>query len=135
MNIQLDYSELEKLVREKAGTELHFQCQDSDTVKVNYPFKLMGRTSDVGISLRVVSLEDNDVKLSYSADGGALVNMALGTILNSYKSKFGDKASISGNEITVHLDRIPQLAAKVAQYRLDSICFNPSMAEIRLTER
>lgn len=135
MNIQLDYSELEKLVREKAGTELHFQCQDSDTVKVNYPFKLMGRTSDVGINLRVVGLEDNDVKLSYSADGGALVNMALGTILNSYKSKFGDKASISGNEITVHLDRIPQLAAKVAQYRLDSICFNPSMAEIRLTER
>ena len=135
MNIQLDYSELEKLVREKTETELHFQCQSSDTIKVNYPFNLMGRTSDVGINLRVVSLEDNDVKFSYSADGGALVNMALGTILNSYKSKFGDKASVCGSEITVHLDRIPQLAAKVAQYRLDGISFNPSMAEIRLIER
>ena len=135
MNIQLAYSELEKLVRDKAGADIRFQCVGSDTIKVNYPLNVLGRTNNVGINLRVAGIRGNDVTLSYSADGGALVNMALGAVLNSYKSKFGDKASVSGNEITVHIDRVPQLAAKLAQYRLDGIRFNPSVAEIQLVER
>lgn len=133
MDMRVDYSELEKIVREKTGSELKFSSADSDTLRLTYPFRMMGRTTDVGVNLHVTGIRGNDVSIEYSADGGAVVNMALNAVLNPYKEKLAGYASFSqGNNVTVHLDKIDKLQPALEKMKLSGISFGSSAAEIGL---
>lgn len=133
MDMRVDYSELEKIVREKTGSELKFSSADSDTLRLTYPFRMMGRTTDVGVNLHVTEISGNDVSIEYSADGGAVVNMALNAVLNPYKEKLAGYASFSqGNNVTVHLDKIDKLQPALEKMKLSGISFGSSAAEIGL---
>lgn len=133
MDMRVDYSELEKIVREKTGSELKFSSADSDTLRLTYPFRMMGRTTDVGVNLHVTGIRGNDISIEYSADGGAVVNMALNAVLNPYKEKLAGYASFSqGNNVTVHLDKIDKLQPALEKMKLSGISFGSSAAEIGL---
>lgn len=136
MDMKIDYSELERLVRDKAGVELKFSYVSPDTLNVSYPLSLMGRTKGVAINIRVVSVYGNDVVIEYSAEGGAIVNMALNAVLNPYKAKLGDKATFgSANSVTLHLDKIDKLSPVLEKMQLSRISFSATAVELDTSVR
>ena len=132
MNLALDYTELEKFVREASGTELKFGYQASDSLRVSYPVKVLGMTTDVGMNLRVLGVTGNDLHLALEG-GGAMMNMALGMVGNFVREKLGGVATFGdGNNVTVHLDNISKIKPALEKLQLSGISFNQQSANVLL---
>lgn len=126
MDLELKYSELEELVRGKTGAELKFERAASDTIRVCYPLKVMGMTKDIGVNVQVLDVNNDKVSVQYSADGGAIVNMALSAMIGKYREQLAGKMSMDGNRITFNLSQIPELAAKLDKFQLKGVSFGGS---------
>ncbi len=132
MNLALGYPELEKFVREASGTELRFGYESSDSLRVSYPVKVLGMTTDVGMSLRVLGVSGNDLHLGLDG-GGAMMNMALGMVGNFVREKLDGVATFgSDNNVTIHLDNIPKMKPVLEKLQLSDISFNQQAANVLL---
>ena len=130
MDIQLRYSEIESLVLAKTGVKLGFEQVSADTVRVCYPLKVMGMTKDVGVSVKVLGINGDDLRLEYSADGGAIVNMAISSFLGKYREQVAGKVTLDNNLVTVHLSQIPGLADKIDKFQPTGIAFEGNAAKL-----
>lgn len=135
MVLSVGYGELGTVVVRSSQVELKFSCVSNDTLRVEYPLKVMGMSQGVGIDLRVAGISGNDVDIVYSA-GGAMANMAVGVALNRFRDKLAGIADICpGNRITVHLDRVPDISSVLDKMRLTAISFNEDAASLVLEMR
>ncbi|MCQ2074086.1 MAG: hypothetical protein MJY77_02710 [Bacteroidaceae bacterium] len=130
MDILLQYSELEGLVLAGTGVKLGLEPVSGDTVRVCYPLKVMGMTRNVGLSVRVVGIDCNDLKLEYSADGGAIMNMAVSSFLVNYREQIAGKVSLDNNSVTVHLSQIPGLSDKLDRFQPTGIVFDGTAVKL-----
>ncbi len=130
MDLELHYSELENLVRSKTGTDLKFEGVSSDTIRVCYPLKVMGMTKDVGVNLQVLDVNNDNVSVQYSADGGAIVNMAISAMIGKYREQLAGKMTMDGSRITFHLSQIPGLADKLEKLQLRGVSFGGSAVSV-----
>ena len=133
MDIELKYSELENLLLAKTGVKLGFEQVSGDTVRVCYPLKVMGMTKDVGISVKVLGINGEDLTLEYSADGGALVNMAISAYIGKFREQIAGKVSLDNNLVTVHLSQIPGIADKLDRFQPTGLAFEGAAARLSVT--
>lgn len=124
MDIQLQYSELENLLQAKTGVRLSLEQVSDDTVRVCYPLKVMGMTKDVGVAVKVLGINGDNLRLEYSADGGAIMNMAISSFLGRYREQIAGKVTLDNNLVTVHLSQIPGLAGKMDKFQPTGISFD-----------
>lgn len=130
MNLALGYAELERFVREASGTELKFGYESTDSIRVSYPVKVLGMTTDVGMSLRVLGVSGNDLRLALDG-GGAMMNMALGMVGNFVREKLSGVATFgSDNNVTIHLDNVPKMKPVLEKLQLSDISFNQQAANV-----
>ncbi|MBO4498678.1 MAG: hypothetical protein J5732_00290 [Bacteroidaceae bacterium] len=135
MELNLGYSELEAIVAKASQIDFKFRGVSADTLRVCYPLKLIGKSQDVGIDLRVTGITGNDVFVEFSA-GNAMANMALNVAIGRFRDKLAGIADIfSGNRMTIHLDRIPKMSPILDKMQLTAISFMDDAASIVLDMR
>lgn len=135
MKIQIDFSEIQSLVKSKTGRELVLSAMNERTVKaetkVSMKVPLLGEIEKaIGLNVSVERIEDNDVHLKY--DGGMGTDMIVGGLLTFLSSSSArnmvEKAQ--GNGIVVHLNEIEEARKVLDMVELTDISFQNESAVI-----
>ena len=128
MNIQIQFSEIQSLVKSKTGREIGLSAIDERTVKaeakvsVKVPF-LGEIEKNIGVNVSVEKIEGNDVHLKY--EGGMGTNMIIGGLLTFLYSTSAMKVieKTSGNGIVVHLNEVKEARKVLDLVELTGIMF------------
>ena len=131
MNIQIQFSEIQSLVKSKTGREIGLSAIDERTVKaeakvsVKVPF-LGEIEKSIGMNVSVEKIEGNDVHLKY--EGGMGTDMIIGGVLSFLSSTPAMKMveKTQGNRIVVHLNEIKEAQKVLEMVKLVAICFHDS---------
>lgn len=135
MKVQIDFSEIQFLVKSKTGRELVLSAMNERTVKaetkVSIKVPLLGEIEKtIGLNVSVERIEDNDVHLKY--DGGMGTDMIIGGLLTFLSSSSArnmvEKAQ--GNGIVVHLNEIEEARKVLDMVELTDISFQNESAVI-----
>ncbi|MCQ2066968.1 MAG: hypothetical protein MJY65_04885 [Bacteroidaceae bacterium] len=131
MDLCLTYAEMQRACK-SAGTELSFSYEAADTVRVGYPFRMMGMSNEIGLNLRVLGVVGNDVRMMIDGAGG-MVNMALGMASGIVREKLGGVVEFGDDsQVVLHLDRINKLEPVLNKLQLTGISFNQTAAVVSL---
>ena len=128
MNIQIQFSEIQSLVKSKTGREIGLSAIDERTVKaeakvsVKVPF-LGEIDKSIGVNVSVEKIEGNDVHLEY--EGGMGTDMIIGGLLTFLSSTPAMKMveKTQGNGIVVHLDEVEEARKVLDLVELTGIMF------------
>ena len=131
MNIQIQFSEIQSLVKSKTGREIGLSAIDERTVKaeakvsVKVPF-LGEIEKSIEVNVSVDKIEGNDVHLKY--EGGMGTDMIIGGVLSFLSSTPAMKMveKTQGNRIVVHLNEIKEAQKVLEMVKLVAICFHDS---------
>ena len=131
MNIQIQFSEIQSLVKSKTGREIGLSAIDERTVKaeakvsVKVPF-LGEIEKSIEVNVSVDKIEGNDVHLKY--EGGMGTDMIIGGLLTFLSSTPAMKMveKTQGNRIVVHLNEIKEAQKVLEMVKLVAICFHDS---------
>ena len=134
MQVKVEYSELQSLVRQKTGREIVLSAVDGRTVRVEAKVKvpLLGEMEkNIGMNVSVEQIEGNDVRLKY--DGGIGTDMLVGALLTFLASdpeaaKMMEKTP--GNGIVVHLDEIKEARKVLEVVELTDIVVQDNAVDI-----
>lgn len=128
MKIQIDFSEIQSLVKSKTGRELVLSAMNERTVKaeskVSMKVPLLGEIEKtIGLNVSVERIEDNDVHLKY--DGGMGTDMIVGGLLTFLSSSSARNMveKTQGNGIVVHLNEIEEARKVLDMVELTDISF------------
>lgn len=128
MKIQIDFSEIQSLVKSKTGRELVLSAMNERTVKaetkVSMKVPLLGEIEKtIGLNVSVERIEDNDVHLKY--DGGMGTDMIVGGLLTFLSSSSARNMveKTQGNGIVVHLNEIEEPRKVLDMVELTDISF------------
>ena len=128
MKAIIAFSEIQSLVKSKAGREIGLSAIDERTVKaeakvsVKVPF-LGEIEKNIGENVSVEKIEGNDVHLKY--EGGMGTDMIIGGLLTFLSSTPAMKMveKTQGNGIVVHLDEIEEARKVLEMVELTNIVF------------
>ena len=128
MNIQIQFSEIQSLVKSKTGREIGLSAIDERTVKaeakvsVKVPF-LGEIEKNIGVNVSVEKIEGNDVHLKY--EGGMGTDMIIGGLLSFLSSTAAMKMveKTQGNGIVVHLYEVEEARKALDVVELTGIMF------------
>lgn len=125
MRIVIAYQELSDIIQAKANHKIDLSFVNADTIKVSKDIKIpFFGTKSVGMDISVTGVEGNDLKLKASSD---MISKLIGLVKELNISKY---ASISGNNIVVHLDRVKQMEKVFDYIELKTIHFTNENLEI-----
>ena len=128
MQVKFEYSEIQSLVKSKAGREIGLSAIDERTVKaeakvsVKVPF-LGEIEKSIGVNVSVEKIEGNDVHLKY--EGGMGTDMIIGGLLTFLSSSPAMKMveKTPGNGIVVHLNEVEEARKVLDLVELTGIMF------------
>lgn len=128
MNVVIDYSEIQSLVKSKTGREIGLSAIDERTVKaeakvsVTVPF-LGEIEKSIGVNVSVEKIEGKDVHLKY--DGGMGTDMIIGGVLSFLASTPARKIleKIQGNGIVIHLNEVEEARKVLEMLELTDVKF------------
>ena len=136
MQVKIEFSELQSLVRARTGREIVLSAVDGRTVKVEGKVEvkvpLLGKIEkNIGMNVSVEQIEGNDVRLIY--DGGMGTDMLVGALLTFLASdpeaaKMMEKTP--GNGIVVHLDEIKEARKVLEVVELTDIVVQDNAVDI-----
>ena len=128
MKATIEYSEIQSLIKAKAGREIVLSAIDERTVKaeakVNVKVPFLGKIEkSVGVNVSVEKIEGNDVHLKY--DGCMGTDMIIGGLLSFLSSTPAMKVveKTQGNGIVVHLDEVEEARKVLDLVELTGIVF------------
>ena len=135
MNIQIQFSEIQSLVKSKTGREIGLSAIDERTVKaeakvsVKVPF-LGEIEKNIGVNVSVEKIEGNDVHLKY--EGGMGTDMIIGGLLTFLSSTPAMKMveKTQGNRIVVHLNEIKEAQKVLEMVELTDIVFQDNAMNV-----
>lgn len=131
MELSFAFSEMERIVRESGNVELKFAYESPKSMQLSYPMKLFG---DISMSLQVLGISGNDVKVALNGSG--MINMAMGMVSKLVNEKLAGVATFGpNNEITVHPDMIDKLQPFLQKMKLTDIYFNQTAAVVCMDMR
>ena len=131
MDLSFAFSEMERIVRESGNVELKFAYGSPKSMQLSYPMKPFG---DISMTLQVLGISGNDVKVALNGSG--MMNMAMGMVSKLVNEKLAGVATFGpNNDITVHLDRIDKLQPFLHKMRLTDIHFNQTAAVVSMDMR
>ena len=128
MKATIEYSEIQSLIKAKAGREIVLSAIDEQTIKaeakvgVKVPF-LGEIEKSIGVNVSVEKIEGNDVHLQY--EGGMGTDMIIGGLLTFLSSSPAMKMveKTQGNGIVVHLDEVERASKVLDILELTNIVF------------
>lgn len=121
MRLQIPYSVVEDFVRKRYNQDLTLNYVSGNAVAVGKEVKMIV-TKNVTVNISVVQVTGDDITLSYQAgmDAGLIIKGALAW----FKDAVSSVADVQdGNNIKIHLDRIPQMENVLKQIVLQGITF------------
>lgn len=109
MKASISFSELQGIIKEKAGQAFSFSPVDRRTFRVTYPLNLGFIKKDISANLIVKEMNGSDLLLQLSA--GPASDMMLNTILNLAGNKIpeGLLEKHPDSHVLLHLDQVEQL--------------------------
>ena len=128
MQVTIEYSEIQALVKSKTGRDIGLSAINERTIKaeakvsVKVPF--LGKIEkSVGVNVSVEKIEGNDVHLKY--DGGMGTDMIVGGLLSFLSSTPAMKVveKTPGNGIVVHLNEVEEARKVLDIVKLSNIVF------------
>lgn len=128
MQVTIEYSEIQALVKSKTGRDIGLSAINERTIKaeakasVKVPF--LGKIEkSVGVNVSVEKIEGNDVHLKY--DGGMGTDMIVGGLLSFLSSSPAMKVveKTPGNGIVVHLNEVEEARKVLDIVKLSNIVF------------
>ena len=128
MKATIEYSEIQSLIKAKAGREIVLSAIDEQTMKaeakvgVKVPF--LGEIGKgIGVNVSVEKIEGNDIHLKY--DGSMGTDMIIGGLLTFLSSTPAMKMveKTYGNGIAVHLDEVEEASKVLDILELTNIVF------------
>lgn len=123
MKLQISYSELESIIREKTGQSVEIGYVDPQTIELRKDMKVFMVHKKVSINLEVIKVERTDLVLKYNAGLG--LEMAAKGFLMFFKEILSGIVDDKGsNTLVVHLDQIEKLRGALSAVSLQSICFD-----------
>ena len=135
MKIQIDFSEIQSLVKSKTGRELVLSAMNERTVKaetkVSMKVPLLGEIEKtIGLNVSVERIENNNVHLKYDGDMGT--DMIVGGLLTFLSSSSARKMveKTEGNGIVVHLNEIEEARKVLDMVELADISFQNESAVV-----
>lgn len=128
MQVKIEYSEIQSLVKSKIGREIVLSAIDERTVKaeakvsVKVPF-LGEIKKSIGVNVSVEKIEGNDIWLKY--DGSMGTDMIICGVLSFLSSSPAMKMveKIEGNGIVVHLAEVEEARKVLEMVELTNIVF------------
>lgn len=123
MKLQVSYSELESIIREKTGQSVNIGYVNPQTIVISKDIKVLIVQKTVRVNVDVVEIVGTDLVLKYSAGLG--LEMATKGILVFFKEALaGLIEETDQNTLTVHLDRIEKLEKALGFVDLQAISFD-----------
>lgn len=128
MQVTIEYSEIQALVKSKTGRDIGLSAINERTIKaeakvsVKVPF--LGKIEkSVGVNVSVEKIAGNDVHLKY--DGGMGTDMIVGGLLSFLSSTPAMKVveKTPGNGIVVHLNEVEEARKVLDIVKLSNIVF------------
>ena len=123
MKLQINYNELESIIRGKTGQSVEIRHVDSKTIEIRKEIKVFFVQKAVSVKVEVVQIKGNDLVFNYNAGLG--LEMAAKGILVFFKEALtGLIEEMDQNTLTVHLDRIEKLEKVLGIVDLQAINFD-----------
>ncbi len=124
MQFRISYQEVQTMVYRKAGKTIVFSYDSTHTVRIGYDITMLFKTTNVGLDITVVSVDNNSLHLSYG--GGYAIQLMVKQALEHAKNQPGAEMieAGDGNNLTIHLDKNPQLQQILEHVTLEDIRFN-----------
>jgi len=129
IRLQIPYSAVENLVKDRYKQDLKLSYINEDTIAVSMNVKKMKIIKiNVTVSVSVLQVIGNDIMLSYQAGKGIDQIMKMTT---RFKKKIGGYVDLlNDKKIRVHLAKIPQLKNVLKQVALQDINFDEGYINI-----
>ena len=126
MKLQIDFTEIRKLVAEKYHFDMVMKYVNTQTMGIGTALKLGPFSKDVTIDVKVVRVEGGKLILGYNPGVG--MDLAVKGILALLKSQSAQYGQIveggSNNNVVVHLDHIEGMRSLLQSLDLKGISFN-----------
>lgn len=121
MKASISFSELQDIIKEKAGQAFSFSPVDRRTFRVTYPLNLGFIKKDISANLIVKEMMGSDLLLQLSAGPGT--DALLTTVLNLAKNKIpeGLLEKRPDSHILLHLDQVEQLKSVFEKINISDI--------------
>ena len=135
MEFHIKYTEIQAMVYRKSGKTIVFSYDSTHTIRVGYDVTVLFKTTNVGIDVTVVSVDNSAVKFSYG--GGAAIQFMVKQAIEHAKNQPGaDMLEVSDNNtLLFHLDRNPQLRQLLDHITLQDIRFDQHDVIIEFTPK
>ena len=129
MKLQIDYQELESIIREKTQQSVTFKYVDDKTVVLSKEIKVLLVRKRVDVNLTVLRMQGTDLTLSYHA-GLGLELLAKG-MMTFFKDMLGNIVEDKGaNVLLVHLNNVEKLQKPLSVVDISDVHFNPQAVDV-----
>lgn len=125
MEVRIKYTEIQEFIKNNFHKEVGLAYVDPSTVSVSTKIKVFAFVKNVGIDLKVETLEGSKLPLVYSGKG---IELLISPAISFLKRLVPEKANLisqgTGNKLFVNLAEIDQLKAVLDKVELKSISFD-----------
>ena len=125
MQLKLTFAEIENIVRTKTGKNLPLVYSGPHTIRINYEFKVLFRTSTVSLDITIDEIVGGDT-VYVSHNGGVAIDIALSTALSRYNGQPGIDMleKVSDCHYRVCLSKNEQISQVLERIELRDIHFD-----------
>lgn len=127
MEVRIEYTEIQEFIKKNFHKEVGLTYVDPSTVSVSTKIKVFAFVKNVGVDLKVETLEGSKLPLVYSGKG---IELLISPAISFLKRLVPEKANLisqgTGNKLFVNLAEIDQLKAVLDKVELQSISFDES---------
>ena len=132
MYLQISYSELESIIREKTGQSVEIGYVDPQTIKIRKEIKVFIAKKKISVNVEVLQVAGTDLILKY--DAGLGLEMAAKGVLIFFKESLGCLVEEKDqNTLVVHLSQIEKLKRLLSAVDLQTISFDDKTIIISFT--
>lgn len=126
MEVRIKYTEIQEFILNNFHKEVVLTYVDPSTVSVSTKIKVFAFVKNVGIDLKVETLEGSKLPLVYSGKLG--IELLISPAISFLKRLVPEKTNLisqgTGNKVFVNLAEIDQLKAVLDKVELQSISFD-----------
>lgn len=135
MQFRISYTEIQSMVYRKANKTIMFSYNSEHSVRVGYDVTVLFKTTNVGLDVTVVHVDNLSVLLSYS--GGMGIDFMVKQALDHAKGQPGIDMleAVEGSRLIFHLDKNPQLRQILENVILQDIRFDERDVIIEFTPK
>ena len=129
MYLQISYSELGSIIREKTGQGVEIGYVNPQTIEIRKEIKVFIVQKTISVNVEVVQVAETDLVIKYNTGLG--LEMAAKGVLIYFKETLGSLVEEQGpNTLLVHLDQIEKLKKLLSIVNLQTISFDERGANI-----